>query len=136
MSLPVTKGELNRLGDRLIESQEPSESDLVELAPVLAYYQDVLERVKAHLSDLGFAPTGRVKTTTTMLDKLRRTHRRFDAPGIALSARFEAEREFRDQPDVEVVVLGADSWDALKHTHARYFSSVQELARAALERLA
>ena len=62
-------------------------------------------------------------------------HRRFDAAGTALSARFEAEREFRQQPDVEVVVLGADSWDALQHTHARYFNSVQELARAALERL-
>jgi hypothetical protein len=35
-----------------------------------------------------------------------------------------------------VVVLGADSWEALQHTHARYFNSVQELARAALERLA
>jgi len=34
----------------------------------------VLERVKVHLRDLGFAPTGRVKTTTTMIDKLRRTH--------------------------------------------------------------
>ena len=73
MPAPVTKGELNRLGDRLIESQEPSEADLVELAPVLAYYQDLLERVKGHLRDLGFAPTGRVKTITTMLDKLRRT---------------------------------------------------------------
>lgn len=62
-------------------------------------------------------------------------HRRFDVAGTALSARFEAEREFREQPDIEVVVLGADSWDALKQTHARYFYSVQELARAALERL-
>lgn len=73
MPLPVTKGELNRLGSRLIESQEPSEADLGDLAPVLAYYQDVLENVKAHLRELGFAPTGRVKTITTMLDKLRRT---------------------------------------------------------------
>jgi len=61
-------------------------------------------------------------------------HRRFRTPGPALAARFEAEREFREVPDIEVVVLGADSWDALKQTHSRYFKAVQELAGAALER--
>ena len=60
--------------------------------------------------------------------------RRFETPAPALAARFEAEREFRDEPDIEVVVLGADSWDALKLTHSRYFKGVQELADAALER--
>lgn len=60
--------------------------------------------------------------------------RRFQAGGAALAARFEAEREFREEPDIEIVVLGADSWDALKHTHSRYFKGVQELAGAALKR--
>jgi hypothetical protein len=61
-------------------------------------------------------------------------HREFPATRPALAARFEAEREFRGDPDVEIVVLGAASWDALKTTHSRYFQSVQELAGAALER--
>ena len=61
-------------------------------------------------------------------------HQRFHTPTPALAARFEAEREFRDDPDIEVVVLGAESWDALKLTHSRYFKGVQELAGAALER--
>jgi hypothetical protein len=61
-------------------------------------------------------------------------HRRFQASEAALAARFEAEREFREMPDVEIVVLGADSWDALQHTHSRYFKGVQELAGLALER--
>jgi ppGpp synthetase/RelA/SpoT-type nucleotidyltranferase len=73
MALPMTRGEFNRLGDRLIAHQTPSEADLAELATALGAYQQVLELVKAHLHDLGFAPTGRVKTTTTMTDKLRRT---------------------------------------------------------------
>ncbi len=63
-------------------------------------------------------------------------HRRFQAPGTALAARFEAEGEFREEPDVEIVVLGADSWEALRQTHARYFERVQELAESALERAA
>lgn len=61
-------------------------------------------------------------------------HRSFRKPQLALNARFEAEREFRDEPDIEVVVLAADSWDSLTRTHSRYFKGVRELAEAALER--
>ena len=53
----------------------------------------------------------------------------------ALSARFAAERTHRDEPDVEVVVLGAESEAALARTHSRYFKSVPELAEAALGKL-
>jgi hypothetical protein len=60
--------------------------------------------------------------------------RRFDDPNVALTARFTAEREFRDAPDMEIVVLGAESLAALRQTHARYFKRVQELAGQALER--
>lgn len=62
-------------------------------------------------------------------------HRQYLSADPALSARFEAEREFRSDPDVEVVVLGAESWDALQRTHSRYFKGVRELAESALERL-
>lgn len=61
-------------------------------------------------------------------------HQRFQASKTALAARFEAERELRDEPDVEIVVLGADSWEALRRTHSRYFERVHELAETALER--
>jgi hypothetical protein len=54
----------------------------------------------------------------------------------ALQARFAAEREFREQPDIEVVVLGGESWRAVQRTHSRYFKRVQDLARVGLERLA
>jgi hypothetical protein len=60
--------------------------------------------------------------------------RSFGEPQRALIARFEAEREFRDDPDIEVVVLGAESWDSLARTHARYFKGVRELAEDALAR--
>jgi hypothetical protein len=60
--------------------------------------------------------------------------RQFQTADTALAARFEAEREFREEPDIEIVVLGAASWDALEQTHSRYFKGVQELAGAALER--
>ena len=53
----------------------------------------------------------------------------------ALRARFTAEREFQGQQDVEVVVLGGESWQAVERTHSRYFNNVQDLAQAGLNRM-
>jgi hypothetical protein len=61
-------------------------------------------------------------------------HRGYRAADRALRARFAAEQEFRGQPEIEVVVLGAESWDSLPQTHARYFERVQDLAASALSR--
>jgi hypothetical protein len=51
-----------------------------------------------------------------------------DASDAALARRFELERRLRDETRKEVVVLSAESRDALKRTHARYFKNVRELA--------
>lgn len=59
----------------------------------------------------------------------------FPSAPEALKARFLAEREYRDQPEVEIVVLGGESWRAVERTHSRYFNRVQDLAKAGLERL-
>jgi hypothetical protein len=40
---------------------------------------------------------------------------------LSLADRFAYEAEHGIDPDVEVVVLGASSVDALKRTHGRYF---------------
>ena len=50
----------------------------------------------------------------------------------ALAARVEAETS-RRSPDVEVVVLTAESEDELRRTHGRYFRSASELIRDALD---
>ncbi len=48
----------------------------------------------------------------------------------ALRARFKQERKYRTNPDIEVVVLGADSMESLRRTHSRYFRNVTDLAAA------
>lgn len=58
----------------------------------------------------------------------------FDQADTALAARFDAEREFNGQPEIEIVVLGADSWQALVRTHSRYFKGLHDLAETALAR--
>lgn len=50
---------------------------------------------------------------------------------VALMARFEAERLHDDNPDVEVVVLAAESVEDLHRTHGRYFFTISELAARA-----
>ena len=52
----------------------------------------------------------------------------FDDASEALKERFRAERLHRAEPDIEVVVLGAESRQALLRTHARYFLTLSELA--------
>jgi hypothetical protein len=52
----------------------------------------------------------------------------YAGPTEALNARFAAELEHRGNPDIEVVVLGADSWDALERTHGRYFKGFYQIA--------
>jgi hypothetical protein len=57
-------------------------------------------------------------------------HEQFSDRNEALQARFAVEREHHSDPDIEVVVLGAQSWEALKRTHGRYFKNFDQLASA------
>jgi hypothetical protein len=56
------------------------------------------------------------------------TLREFDNASDALTARFESEHEYKGNRNIEVVVLGASSIDALKRTHSRYFKDAREIA--------
>jgi hypothetical protein len=60
-------------------------------------------------------------------------HRPYPGRVEALEARFAAEREFRDDPNIEVVVLGGSSWAAVQKTHARYFKRLGQLTTATRE---
>jgi hypothetical protein len=46
-----------------------------------------------------------------------------------------AERSYRHDPSIEVVVLVADSVEILHRTHARYFEDVPQMLRRMLELL-
>lgn len=70
--LPISKTQLDKLGDRLRDADkvDPADRDLVEA--VLGAYMQALETVKSRLGDLGSEPIGRLKTIGTTVDKLRR----------------------------------------------------------------
>jgi ppGpp synthetase/RelA/SpoT-type nucleotidyltranferase len=63
---------MDRLGRRLTEARTPSEEDLDLLEKILVAYDETLSEVRQRLAELGFTPTTRLKTTGTLIDKLRR----------------------------------------------------------------
>lgn len=55
-------------------------------------------------------------------------------PERAMAAYNEREAEFREQPDVEVVLLGADSLETVRKTHSHYFVGSSREFLSQLER--
>lgn len=55
-------------------------------------------------------------------------HKLYSDRNKALAARFAAERKHSGDSDIEVVVLGARSWEDVKRTHGRYFKGFGQLA--------
>jgi hypothetical protein len=47
----------------------------------------------------------------------------------ALKDRLDLELHHRGNPDIEVIVLNAESHEALLQTHARYFKTLKELGQ-------
>jgi hypothetical protein len=70
---PISGNQLDKLGRRLALPGPISDEDYELLSRVADAYQDVADRVEQRLRDLGLNATTRVKTTGTLVDKLRRT---------------------------------------------------------------
>lgn len=47
----------------------------------------------------------------------------------ALAARASLVRRYREDPDMEIVLLGANSFEDLKKTHGRYFKTINQLVK-------
>jgi ppGpp synthetase/RelA/SpoT-type nucleotidyltranferase len=74
----LSNRQLDELGDRL-RGSDPTAEDLKLLGQVRSLYAGPLAEVTRVLVDLGLEPGGRLKTTGTLIDKLRRI------PGMQLS---------------------------------------------------
>jgi ppGpp synthetase/RelA/SpoT-type nucleotidyltranferase len=70
--LPISRSALDRLGERLAAAERISDDDYALLHEVLSAYQAALGEAGRRLAALGYEPTTRVKTTSVLIDKLRR----------------------------------------------------------------
>lgn len=99
MPLPISKNQFRKLGDRLRSSEFLTEADAQMLERVRQAYQDALDLAASRLSMLGAGDIfQRVKTTRTLVDKLRREHgiaidkiRDIAGARIAIKDRWEQE---------------------------------------------
>ncbi len=53
----------------------------------------------------------------------------------ALSEGFAREMHERNNPDIEVIILGADSREALMRTHGRYFKTIGQSMKELADKL-
>ena len=73
MPLPLTKSQIEHLGQRLIAAGEPAPEDLAALHELLRAYAIVLDDAANTLrAATALSPTSRIKNTGTILEKLRR----------------------------------------------------------------
>lgn len=52
-----------------------------------------------------------------------------EAADDALEAYADKEREFRDKSSIEIVLIGSDSLDTVKLTHANYFDGTAKVSK-------
>jgi hypothetical protein len=69
------------------------------------------------------------------LGRVLESHRISGSTSEAVSKRLDLEDQYRNQENIEIVVLTAESEDALRDTHGRYFESLHDLADQAIARL-
>lgn len=69
--LPISRSQADNLGKRLC-AEPVSQEDWELLFRVLDAYQTALDEVQEILEQKGYEPTSRVKSTATLVDKLRR----------------------------------------------------------------
>lgn len=72
----MTKSQINKLGDKLRKAIVLDADALLQLQQFRASYDEPMQKVQTILRELGFDATSRLKTTTTIIEKLRRERSR------------------------------------------------------------
>lgn len=72
----MTKSQINKLGERLRKVFELDEETLSQLQQFRASYDEPMFRAQTILREVGLEATSRLKTTNTIIEKLRRERTR------------------------------------------------------------
>lgn len=104
----ISGTQLNKLGDRLSSPGPISDDDYAMLGLVAQIYQAVLDKVEEKLQALGYQATTRVKTTGTLVDKLRRSpHLKLKTIHDVAGARIVIDGNRREQDQVAERIMEA-----------------------------
>jgi ppGpp synthetase/RelA/SpoT-type nucleotidyltranferase len=72
--LPMSGRQIVKLGERLRDAGQPSSDDLRMLEEILLIYDRSLREVAEGLRSIGLEATTRLKTSGTIIEKVRREH--------------------------------------------------------------
>jgi ppGpp synthetase/RelA/SpoT-type nucleotidyltranferase len=72
MGLPISRTQLDKLGERIAAADIIADDDYGTLEQVLDTYDEVLQRAESRVREVGYRTTSRLKTSGTLVDKLRR----------------------------------------------------------------
>lgn len=107
MTRSFTKSQIDRLGNRLRRSERPAVGDLDALERLRIDYDPMLVEIVQRLrSELELAPTSRLKTTGTILDKLKREQTRLSTMQDIAGARIVIPGDLTEQDRV-VAAIGS-----------------------------
>ncbi|HUY50890.1 MAG TPA: RelA/SpoT domain-containing protein [Streptosporangiaceae bacterium] len=105
----MSKSALDRLGRRMAAVDQVADDDLRVFTALADTYQTVLDQVRTRLAELGFTATPRVKTTGTLVDKLKRQHTRLSQVQDLAGARFTVADRAAQDAAVQAIVADYES---------------------------
>lgn len=103
----MTKSQINKLGDSLRAAGPPSEEDLARLQEFRATYDDPMATAQRLIQEaLGIETTARLKTTNTIIEKLRRERTRLSEMQDIAGLRIVRDISLAEQDELVIGIEG------------------------------
>ncbi len=107
MARSLSKSKINKLGERLRRTDVPEPDVLRAFALVRSDYGDALAAVVDRLIGLGLQPSPRLKSITTIVEKLKREKTRLSEMQDIAGARIVRDMSLREQDELVGLITGA-----------------------------
>jgi len=104
--LDISRSQLDKLSKRLRNSETPSDGDLDALLEVLLGYQQALTETQVRLRSLGYSPTSRPKTTSVLIEKLKRERTSIKSVQDIAGARIVEDCDRDGQDEIVAAIIG------------------------------
>ncbi len=103
----MTKSQINKLGEKLRKAFELDAESLLRLQQVRASYDGPMSAAQTLLRELGFEATSRLKTTNTIIEKLRRERTRLAEMQDIGGLRIVSEVDLTKQDEIVKKIVDA-----------------------------
>ena len=103
----MTKSQINKLGEKLRKVFELNEETLSQLQQFRASYDEPMFKAQNLLMNLGFEATSRLKTTNTIIEKLRRERTRLAEMQDIGGLRIVSEADLAKQDEIVKRIVDA-----------------------------